>query len=86
MCDCFKVGGPWISFDPECPAHGYEAQRREQEREDHAHKMEMQVQLLQSSMQKMSAAVTGDAALAPMVADLQRSVDALLALVKATPE
>lgn len=33
-CDCNKIGGPWISFDPNCPAHGYEAQREAQEREE----------------------------------------------------
>ena len=33
-CDCHKIGGPWISFDPDCPAHGYEAQREQKEREE----------------------------------------------------
>lgn len=33
-CECFKIGGPWITFDPNCEAHGYEAQRREREREE----------------------------------------------------
>lgn len=32
-CQCYQIGGPWISFDPDCPAHGYEAQRLEKERE-----------------------------------------------------
>ena len=31
-CECYRIGGPFISFDPECPAHGYEAQREERER------------------------------------------------------
>lgn len=28
-CDrrCHEIGGPWITFDPECPVHGYDAQR-----------------------------------------------------------
>lgn len=30
-CDCYKIGGPWITFDPECAEHGYEAQRKERE-------------------------------------------------------
>ena len=30
---CYQIGGPFISFDPDCPAHGYEAQAREAERE-----------------------------------------------------
>jgi hypothetical protein len=32
-CECYQVGGPWITFDPDCPAHGHEAQRAEAERE-----------------------------------------------------
>ena len=20
-CGCYKIGGPWISFDPNCPTH-----------------------------------------------------------------
>ena len=25
MCDCYKIGGPWIDYDPSCPLHGDEA-------------------------------------------------------------
>jgi hypothetical protein len=25
MCDCYKIGGPWIAEDPNCPVHGTEA-------------------------------------------------------------
>lgn len=28
MCDCFKIGGPWIAEDPNCPVHGTEAKER----------------------------------------------------------
>lgn len=32
MCECYKIGGPFIAEDPDCPVHGTEAQwRREQE-------------------------------------------------------
>ena len=27
--ECFKIGGPWIDVDPNCPFHGYEAQANE---------------------------------------------------------
>ena len=27
-CECYKVGGPFIAEDPECPEHGYAAQRQ----------------------------------------------------------
>lgn len=34
-CDrrCYEIGGPWITFDPECPVHGNDAQREAAERE-----------------------------------------------------
>lgn len=25
MCECYKIGGPWIAEDPDCPVHGQEA-------------------------------------------------------------
>lgn len=30
-CDCYRVGGPFIAEDPDCPIHGYEAQVREKQ-------------------------------------------------------
>lgn len=32
MCECYKIGGPFIAEDPDCPVHGYEARRREDDR------------------------------------------------------
>lgn len=32
-CECNQIGGPWITYDPSCPAHGDEAQRAERKRE-----------------------------------------------------
>lgn len=29
MCECYQVGGPFIAEDPECPVHGWAAQRQE---------------------------------------------------------
>ena len=29
MCECYKIGGPFIAEDPDCPIHGHEAQQRE---------------------------------------------------------
>lgn len=26
---CFEIGGPWITYDPNCPLHGDEARERE---------------------------------------------------------
>jgi hypothetical protein len=28
-CDCYKIGGPFIAEDPNCPVHGREAQAEE---------------------------------------------------------
>lgn len=28
---CYTIGGPWITYDPNCPFHGDEARRRESE-------------------------------------------------------
>lgn len=34
MCECYKIGGPFIAEDPECPEHGREAQEREHEEQE----------------------------------------------------
>jgi hypothetical protein len=34
MCECYKVGGRFIAEDPDCPVHGYQAQREESSRYD----------------------------------------------------
>lgn len=32
-CECYQVGGPWITYDPSCPTHGDEARQARDERE-----------------------------------------------------
>lgn len=32
-CECYTIGGPWISEDPDCPTHGDDARRRQAEEE-----------------------------------------------------
>lgn len=27
-CECYRIGGPWVAEDPNCPSHGVEAQER----------------------------------------------------------
>lgn len=29
MCECYRIGGPWIAEDPSCPVHGSASQGRE---------------------------------------------------------
>lgn len=58
-CDCYKIGGPWIDVDPNCPFHGYDAQRqqeieeqRKQELEDRVSELEQQVAWLMTMVTK----------------------------------
>lgn len=39
-CECFKIGGPFIAEDPDCPEHGRNAQEREHERFDMQHQIQ----------------------------------------------
>jgi hypothetical protein len=32
-CECHQIGGRFIAEDPDCPAHGLEAQREERRRD-----------------------------------------------------
>lgn len=32
MCECYKIGGPFIAEDPDCPIHGREAQEIERQK------------------------------------------------------
>ena len=46
-CECYRIGGPFIAEDPNCPIHGYEAQAREkEERAYRESEEEMQNELL----------------------------------------
>lgn len=31
-CQCYQIGGPWITSDPDCPVHGSEAQKEKDQR------------------------------------------------------
>lgn len=48
MCDCYKIGGPWITFDPDCPTHGYEAQRRDDDIESRFQELERRIEALEA--------------------------------------
>jgi hypothetical protein len=32
-CECYRIDGKFIAEDPDCPAHGTDAQRRQSEKE-----------------------------------------------------
>jgi hypothetical protein len=49
-CDCYKIGGPWIAEDPDCPKHGWEAQREEKEREAERQSLEDRIAALEKAV------------------------------------
>ena len=52
-CECYKIGGPFIAEDPNCPTHGREAQEREAEREA----LEERVSSLEEQVRELQALV-----------------------------
>lgn len=34
MCECYQIGGRFIAEDPNCPVHGYQAQREQEQRRE----------------------------------------------------
>jgi len=55
MCDCYKIGGPWIAEDPNCPVHGIEAQRAEEERERQEASTEERLAQLEAQMEVLGS-------------------------------
>lgn len=49
-CDCYKIGGPWITYDPSCPAHGTEAQERAREQEETEQALRTEIQELREAV------------------------------------
>lgn len=65
MCECYKVGGPWVDYDPNCPVHGDEAQRiqeqERQEKEETRHReesLEERVSSLEDTVKKLHEIIT----------------------------
>ncbi len=63
MCECYKVGGRFIAEDPQCPVHGYWAQKaNEQEqtrREEEKSELEDRVARLEEIV-KLQADLLSD--------------------------
>lgn len=49
-CDCYRVGGPWIAEDPNCPQHGYEAQAEQERREEQRFETEQELNRLRGQV------------------------------------
>lgn len=41
MCQCYKIGGPFIAEDPDCYEHGTAAREREQEEREREQEVDM---------------------------------------------
>lgn len=54
-CECFKIGGPFIGADPECPAHGIEAQAEQVAREKAAADVEARLTALEQRVAKLES-------------------------------
>lgn len=65
MCECYKIGGPFIAEDPDCPVHGTEAQwRREQE--------ETERQSLEDRIARLEEIVTRQTEIIQRMADIMQ--------------
>lgn len=53
MCECYRIGGPFIAEDPDCPAHGREAVREREEIEDRIRDLESQVAELEAENKQL---------------------------------
>ncbi len=47
MCECYKIGGPWIAEDPDCPVHGRDAQWEREQRETERQSLEDRITALE---------------------------------------
>ena len=54
MCECYKIGGPFIAEDPDCPIHGTEAQWEREQREMERQTLEERVALLEEIADRQS--------------------------------
>lgn len=61
MCECYQIGGPWIDFDPDCPEHGYAAQRRAQEAAEEQQANEDRFEELTVSLARLERMLTEQA-------------------------
>ena len=53
MCECYKVGGPFIAEDPDCPVHGWAAQREQEERQRESQALEDRLAHLEAEVAKL---------------------------------
>ena len=57
MCECYTVGGPWIAEDPDCPQHGWQAQRQEKIDAEEQEQAETRIAALEARVEALGAIV-----------------------------
>lgn len=55
MCECYKIGGPFIAEDPNCPVHGWAAVQEREERESREHSLIERVEQLEEQISEIQA-------------------------------
>jgi hypothetical protein len=58
MCDCYKIGGPWIAEDPECPIHGQRAQKNEKEQAERDTQYQEKIESLEARVLDLEEKLT----------------------------
>lgn len=53
MCDCYKIGGPFIAEDPDCPIHGREAQQEREYQNGQYDSLQMQIDDLEARIHRL---------------------------------
>jgi len=59
-CRCYEIGGPFIGADPDCPAHGAEAQAEQARREATATDQDARMAALEQRVAALEARLNGE--------------------------
>lgn len=57
MCECYKIGGPWIDYDPDCPVHGNDARRIREDDEQERYELEKRIDNLEKNVVRLELLV-----------------------------
>ena len=52
-CQCYQVGGPFIAEDPDCFAHGWTAQRRQEIDDEEKAAAESRIEALERDVRQL---------------------------------
>lgn len=54
-CDCYTIGGPFIAEDPDCPEHGWEAQKERERNEIKLEGLNQRIRFLETERDALRA-------------------------------